>query len=416
LKRVPPLDVAVPGAALLALLITAYAHPRGRVEAAVGLAAAAATLATGAVDHAQLRLEVEHLGPVVIFLVTILVVGDVCGRAGVFEAAAGAVRRLGGDRPIPLFTGVFLLAALVTTTLSLDATVVLLTPVVLVAAAAAGVSARPTAHACLRMANSASLLLPVSNLTNLLAMRDVGLSFLGFARLMAPVLAAVLAVEYVAARLLFHRELNEEADPRHAVPRRPPVPAVPVATVAVMLVGFAAASPLGIDVAWVSTAAALVLLGWARAQRRITVRQAVAAGHPAFAIFVLCLGIVVAALAAGPLGDRVHDLVPHDTSYVSLLGIALLATVLANLLTNLSATLLLVPMLASLGTPAVLAALLGLNIGSGLTYTGSLANLLWRRTLVRQGRRPRLKELHRVSLLVTPVSLLAAVTVLSLVT
>ena len=66
----------------------------------------------------------------------------------------------------------------------------------------------------------------------------------------------------------------------------------------------------------------------------------------------------------------------------------MLATVLANLLTNLSATLLLVPMLAPLGTTAVLAALLGLNIGSGLTYTGSLANLLWRRTLVRHGVRP----------------------------
>ncbi len=65
---------------------------------------------------------------------------------------------------------------------------------------------------------------------------------------------------------------------------------------------------------------------------------------------------------------------------------AVLATVLAALLTNLSATILLVPMVAPLGTTAVLAALLGLNIGSGLTWTGSLANLLWRRTLVRSGR------------------------------
>ena len=124
----------------------------------------------------------RHLGPVVIFLVTILVVGDVCRRSGVFDAAAGWVRRLGRDRPVSLFTGVFLLAALVTTTLSLDATVVLLTPVVLAAAAAAGVSARPGAHACLRMANSASLLLPVVNLTNLLAMRHVGLTFVEFRR------------------------------------------------------------------------------------------------------------------------------------------------------------------------------------------------------------------------------------------
>jgi len=124
---------------------------------------------------------------------------------------------------------------------------------------------------------------------------------------------------------------------------------------------------------------------------------------------------VVAALAASPLGDRVSDLLPDDTSYGALLLVALIATVLANLLTNLSATLLLVPLLAPLGTAAVLAALLGLNIGSGLTYTGSLANLLWRRTLVRHGERPGMVDFHRVSLVVTPVTLFAAVTVLSLV-
>ena len=94
----------------------------------------------------------------------------------------------------------------------------------------------------------------------------------------------------------------------------------------------------------------------------------------------------------------------------------MLATVLANLLTNLSATLLLVPLLAPLGDTAILAALLGLNIGSGLSYTGSLANLLWRRGMVRLGHPPSLREFHRVSLLVTPISLLAAVAALSLVT
>ena len=56
---------------------------------------------------------------------------------------------------------------------------------------------------------------------------------------------------------------------------------------------------------------------------------------------------------------------------------------LADLVTNLSATLLLVPLLVPLGGTAILAALIGLNVGSGLTWTGSLANLLWRRGLDR---------------------------------
>lgn len=131
---------------------------------------------------------------------------------------------------------------------------------------------------------------------------------------------------------------------------------------------------------------------------------------------MLGLGVVVAALSTGFLGDRVADLLPGSTSYGALLVIAVVATVLANLLTNLSATLLVVPLLAPLGAPAVLAALLGLNIGSGLTYTGSLANLLWRRALVRLGEPPSLGEFHRLSLVATPLTLVAAVSMLTLVT
>ena len=194
------------------------------------------------------------------------------------------------------------------------------------------------------------------------------------------------------------------------------VPAVPVAAVALMLVGFAVLSPFGVEPFWVSTAAALVLVVWAHGRRLITAGEAVHAAHPSFAVFVLALGIVVAAISQGFLGEAVADVLPSSTSYAALLAIAVIATVLANLLTNLSATLLVVPLLAPLGSPAVLAALLGLNIGSGLTYTGSLANLLWRRGLVRQGVRPGMRGFLRVSLVATPLSLLAAVSMLALVT
>jgi arsenical pump membrane protein len=187
---------------------------------------------------------------------------------------------------------------------------------------------------------------------------------------------------------------------------------VPVLIVAVMLVGFAVSSPFGVAPAWIATAAALALAGHALAIRRTTVRAVVSAAHLGFALFVLCLGVVVAGLSAGFLGDVVRALVPGGTSLLDLLGIAVLATVLANVVNNLPATLLLVPFVAPLGTVAVLAALVGLNVGSGLAYTGSLANLLWRRTLLRRGGHPRAAGFHRLSLLVTPPALLVAVVVL----
>ncbi len=411
----PPPDELVPVLALLVLLATAYRHPSGRVEAVIGVVAAGATLATGALGLTEVVATLRDLGPVVVFLATILVVADVCARAGVFVAAAHLVRMVSRGEPVRLLGGVFVVAATVTAVLSLDATVVLLTPVVVGGAVALGTSSRPGAYACLRMANSASLLLPVSNLTNLLAMPHLDLTFAGFALVMAPVLAVVLLVEYVVLRILFRRALA--APTAATTPEAPaPVPRVPLVAVALMLVGFAVLSPFGVEPGWISTVVAIALVAWGRRQGLTDVRRSVHAAHPSFALFVLSLGVVVAAMTTGFLGDAVSALLPGSTSFPAMLGIAVLATVLANLLTNLSATLLLVPLLAPLGTPAVLAALLGLNIGSGLTYTGSLANLLWRRTLVRLGDPPGFAGFHRVSLVATPLSLLAAVGMLALVT
>lgn len=229
--------------ALLALVLTAYRHPPARVEAAVSGVAVAVAVAVavpaGLVGATALGDTVHRLAPVVVFLMSILVVADVCARAGLFDLAARQVRRSARRRATRLLTGAFGLAALVTMVLSLDATAVLLTPVVLVAAGRTGVSARPGPVACLRMATSASLLLPASNLTNLLAMTYLTVTT-GFAARMAPVLVVVLVVEYVALRLFFRRELAGGV----AVPDGPPesralapVPWTPVATVALMPAG-----------------------------------------------------------------------------------------------------------------------------------------------------------------------------------
>ena len=91
--------------------------------------------------------------------------------------------------------------------LSLDATVVLLTPVVLAAAAHMRDPALPHAYAAGHLANSASLLLPVSNLTNLLAFATTGLSFLHFTGLMAGPWLVAVAVEYLVLRRLFRADL-----------------------------------------------------------------------------------------------------------------------------------------------------------------------------------------------------------------
>ncbi|MGN6128708.1 MAG: SLC13 family permease [Nocardioidaceae bacterium] len=401
---------AVAVLALVALLVVAFAHPRGRVEAAAGLLAAAAVLGTGGVGWADAGAQVARLLPVVGFLAAILVVAEVCAAEGLFVALGALVARAAGGRPRTMLVLTFAVAAAVTVTLSLDATVVLLTPVVVAAATASATSPRPAAFACVRLANSASLLLPVSNLTNLLAMPYLHLTFLGFAARMAPAWLVVLAVEYVAQRLFFRRDLAEVGV--RGAPEPVALPVVPLAVVAAMLGGFAVGSRFDVAPAWVAAAAAVVLAGYSLHRGRVTPARVLGAAHLPFALFVLALGVVVAALDDSFLGALVAHLVPSGTSLPGLLGVAVLAMVLANLVNNLPATLLLVPLAAPLGTAAVLAALVGLNVGSGLAYPGSLANLLWRRTLTRAGRTPSARTFHALSALATAPALVAAVAVL----
>ncbi|WP_168929775.1 SLC13 family permease [Nocardioides sp. GY 10127] len=406
----------VPVAALTALLVVAFGHPSPRREALVSLGAVAAVLAVGALPAADAADELRRLAPVVGFLLAVLVVADVAARAGVFSAAGDLLARrcAGPDR---LLAGVGLLGAVVTSVLSLDATVLLLIPVAVTAATSRGFSPRPVAHLGLRVANSVSMLLPVSNLTTLLALPWLGLTATAFVARTAPVMAVVLVVEVVAVRLLA---------PRGPVPAPAPAPApapvtadeqrpalaVPVTVVVLMLVGFVAGSAWGVDPVWPAAAAASVLAGWALRRGLATGRGLVNAAHPTFAGFVLALGLVVAAVVAGPAGGAVARLLPHGAGYADLLLLAGLGALLSCLLTNLSATLVLAPLVAPLGTDALLATLLGLSIGAGLTVSGSLATLLWRRTVRRVGLDVGLLELHRVSLVATPVSLLAAVTTL----
>ena len=279
--------------------------------------------------------------------------------------------------------------------LSLDTTVVLLTPVVFATASWLGVRARPHLYACAHLANSASLLLPVSNLTNLLAFAMSGLAFGRFAALMALPWLAVIGVEYVVFGRFFGTDLAprqatgqaaEQAGPEHA--RRP---VFTVSVVVLTLAGFVAASAVGLNPAWAALAGAAVLAARALARRETTPLSLLRAADLPFAVFVLGLGIVVEAVVRNGLGSVLSPLLVRGTSLPALLAVAALAAALAAVCNNLPAVLVLLPLAAPSGAGAVLAVLIGVNIGPNLTYTGSLATLLWRRDL--RGRRGSVPEL-----------------------
>ena len=100
-----------------------------------------------------------------------------------------------------------------------------------------------------------------------------------------------------------------------------------------------------------------------------------------FIAFVLALGVVVKAAMVNGLDAATREFLPRGDSLPTLLALAVIAAVLANVVNNLPAVLMLLPLVAGGGGAAVLAVLIGVNIGPNLTYIGSLANLLWRNVL-----------------------------------
>ncbi|MFJ6658458.1 SLC13 family permease [Streptomyces sp. NPDC091377] len=393
--------------ALVVVLVCAVVRPFRWPEAVVAVPVAGLVILTGAIPLDHVREEAARLGPVVGFLAAVLVLAKLCDDEGLFHACGTWMARWARRRPQRLLGAVFALASLITAALSLDATVVLLTPVVFATAARMGARPKPHVYASAHLSNSASLLLPVSNLTNLLAFAASGLSFTRFAALMVLPWLAAIAVEYVVFRRFFAADLNAPATP--TAPEEPvEVPLFALITVAATLAGFAVASGLGIDPAWAAAAGAAVLAIRALARRHTTPLAVLRAADPLFLAFVLALGIVVRAVLDNGLADALGALVPDSTALPALLGLVALAALLANLINNLPAVLALVPLAAPAGPGAVLAVLIGVNIGPNLTYAGSLATLLWRRVAHRHDHEVRLKEFTLLGLVTVPAALLAA--------
>ncbi|HJQ41872.1 MAG TPA: SLC13 family permease [Jatrophihabitantaceae bacterium] len=343
----------------------------------------------------------REIGPTVGFLATILVLGHLCEDAGVFAYLGSVAARVGGRSSPRLLATVVAIAAGVTVVLTLDATVVLLTPVVLATTARLRVRSQPHVFACVRLANSGSLLLPVSNLTNLLAFSRSGLSFGRFAALMALPWVVVCVAEWGLVRIAFGSDLRTDHEQVDAAIR---VPRFALAVVGVTLVGFVATSAASMNPVWAALAGCVALLVPRIAERTVRPAALIRAASPGFCAAVLVLAVVVDEVMRHGAGTVLEHVFPTGTGFVALLAIAAIAAVLANLVNNLPATLALMPLTAA--SPAhVLAVLVGVNVGPNATYPGSLATLLWRRVVPRD-ERPSAQRFHGLGLL-TVVPLLA---------
>jgi arsenical pump membrane protein len=291
----------------------------------------------------------EQAWPPFVLVAGLLLIGAVAANDGLFEALGArlARTRLG---PRSLLLALLALVAVVTAILNLDTSVVFLTPVLVHAARTRGLDERPFLYGSVFMANSASLLLPGSNLTNLLVLRSDPENGLTYATRMLP--AWITACTITALFLALTFRLREDRDDHGDLPP--------------LRLGLAAAATIAAAVLVVTlpnAALPVLALGLAvTAARRLRPRL-----DPRALALLFALTIALGTIAR--LWHEPADLL-NGSGALAAAGIGATASVLIN---NLPAAVVL-----SAHAPAQpTALLLGLDLGPNLAVTGSLSAVLW---------------------------------------
>ncbi|MFI5060225.1 MAG: SLC13 family permease [Actinomycetales bacterium] len=348
---------------------------RTAVTGAVLLVLGVVAVVTRLLPLADVTVLWNRVWPILLFVVAVTVVTELAAEAGLFTALAQQTARWGRGRAWVLWLLVVLVAALSTIFLSLDTTAVLLTPVVIVLARHVGLSPLPFALTTVWLANTASLLLPVSNLTNLLAQHAMGdPTPLEFAALTAAPAAVSIVVPAIAVFLVFRTSLLQRYTPET---RDPIEDGVLFWGCAAMVIALLPALVSGLPV-WISASAAAIVLVVLFAVRRPSVLRF---GMLPWQLVVLASGLFlfIEALHSIGLSTLLASISGSGESPLALLRLAATGMVGANAIDNLPAYLALEPVA---GSPVRLVALLiGVNVGALITPWASLATLLWHHRL-----------------------------------
>ncbi|SCK42075.1 SLC13 family permease [Streptomyces sp. WMMB 322] len=371
-------------------------------------------VATGALPTGPAGQAMTRIAPLVVFLATVIVLAELTGRAEVFDAVASWVARTGkGSYPL-LFCLCVLFASVTTITLNLDTTAVLLTPVMLALSTRVGIAAVPLAMTTVWLSNTASLLLPVSNLTNLLAADRVALTPVEMATTMGvPQLVSILVT--MACLWGFYWRLGRRGAESY-IPPQPLRPADPVLfrVCALACAGFLL-SILVIDVPlWsASLTAAVVVVAAFALRRRAELRLSLVPWR--LLMLVPGMFLVVETVSAHGLHDLLTAAIGSDGGPLGMLRSAGVGAGLSNVLNNLPAYLAGEAAVPIGNHHQLLALLIGTNVGPLVTPWASLATLLWFERCRWHGTRIPLRRFMTTGLVLAVTGTVSATAALALV-
>ena len=409
-----PLAAAV----FLATIGLVIARPWRLTEATAALLGASAMVLMGLVSPSGAASDVAGHWNVLLFFVGLTGAAAVAERSGLFDALAGTSARLSRGNPRRLLVAVVAAGALVAAVLSNDAAALVLTPVVYVLVARFGLSPLPYVLACTFVSDAASIALPVSNPVNVIVSDRLGVSAASLVPVMLPAAVASVVALLGCLLVIYRRELPARA------PLVPPsaswaswtgVPRRLLAASGVAVGAFAVASAANLPLGPTMAAVWLLLLGVEWTSRRFA-RPLDGVGW-SLLVFVAAMGILVDGLSSAGITAWLAQVVlgqVRDSPALVMVVTAFAAAVGANLVNNLPAAFVFADAVHSAGLSAASAhaaaigTIIGADLGPNLTPVGSVATLLWFVLLRQRGLEVSTWSYIRVGLIVTPVTILAA--------
>jgi arsenical pump membrane protein len=336
------------------------------------LAAGLLAVAIGLLPWADAKATGIRILPLLVFLGAVIVLAELAAAAQLFDVIATRVTILARGRNAALFWLCLAFAALTTIFLNLDTTAVLLTPVMLATAVRAGVAPLPLAMTTVWLANTASLLLPVSNLTNLLAQDRVGLSPLEFAARMALPQLAALVVVAACLWVFFWRQNPPTYTP--PAPLRPSDPRLfwaATAACAAFILGILVGLSIELMAVLCAVGLAVAFLVWKRDELKWSLLPW------RLLVFVTGLFLVVDTVGRHGLSDWMTALIGTDPGNEGVARAAVTGGVLSNVLNNLPTYVAGEAVVPLPNHDQLLGLLIGTNVGPLITPWASLATLIW---------------------------------------
>ena len=417
-------------------LVLVIWQPKGLGIGWSALAGALTALALGVVQWTDVALVWDIVWDATFTFVGLIIISLILDAAGFFSWAALHVARWGNGRGQLLFPLVVVLGAVIAAFFANDGAALLLTPIVIAillrlnfppAAAFAFIIATGF------VADTTSLPLVISNLVNIVSANYFGIGFDRYALIMVPVNLVSLAVTLLVLWLAFGRSIParyavEAIDPPRSAISDGLVFRAAFPILAMLLLAYFVTAPLGVPIAFVTGAAALLLMAvagrWWRGGRGAVVSVRAALQHAPWQIVLFSVGMYLVVYGVGNagltgLGAEALQWLAGQGDLIATVGTGFLSAAVASVMNNLPSTLLGALAIDQAQLPErtrelmIYANVIGNDLGPKFTPIGSLATLLWLHVLAGKGHRISWGQYMKIGLLITPPVLLATLLALA---